>query len=218
MAYNDALTIEHVDTINMGGGAGDGISLGGATNFDYVDTENGYYVDGTQIIDGDGNFDGAITGTSGTFSGTLAVTGATTLTGALTADVTDVGRFTQGGAWTASTTAAATAVLPVSDLITYSGMNYTPTDAAVTLTLPATSTMTAFIPNAGDEATWHFTNETATAATSTTIAAGTGIDLRESADTGADVVIEGGNHAKLTFKRSTGGNVICTVEETIVAD
>lgn len=43
-------------------------------------TESGCLaIDGTCVIDSSGNFDGAVTGTTGTFSSTLAVTGTTTV-------------------------------------------------------------------------------------------------------------------------------------------
>gem|GEM_PF-3325778 len=54
-------------------------SLGGTTNFDTVDTSDGYKVDGTTVIDGSGNVDAPITSTTGTFSSTLTVTATTTV-------------------------------------------------------------------------------------------------------------------------------------------
>ena len=62
----------------------------GTTNLDELDTSEGFEVDGTQVIDGDGNYVGAITSTTGSFSGavtmdtTLGVTGVSTLTGGAT--------------------------------------------------------------------------------------------------------------------------------------
>ena len=53
-------------------------TTGGKTE-GYYDSAGGYYVDGVVIIDGDGNFDGAITGTSATLSSTLTVTGESNL-------------------------------------------------------------------------------------------------------------------------------------------
>ena len=47
--------------------------LGGTTNYDALDVTDGYSVDGTTVIDGDGNVDASITSDTGTFSTSLAV-------------------------------------------------------------------------------------------------------------------------------------------------
>lgn len=54
------------------------VKLGGDTNFDSLDVTDGYKVDGTTVIDGDGNVDASITSDTGTFSSTLGVSGAGT--------------------------------------------------------------------------------------------------------------------------------------------
>lgn len=126
------------------------------------------------------------------------------------------GNMTYGATSLASSTANATETMPISYLTTYSSLDYTPGDLAVTLTLPATSTMTAFIPNAGDCADFRFRNLDATAATSTTIAAGTGIDLMENEN--GDVIIEGGNGAQIKFCRELDTDVTVYVDEYIAAD
>jgi len=46
------ITVEDGGVVYLGNGQSDTM-LGGVTNFDYVDTENGYYVDGVEVIDGD---------------------------------------------------------------------------------------------------------------------------------------------------------------------
>ena len=121
-----------------------------------------------------------------------------------------------GATTAASSTSNAAETLLESDLTSYSGFDYTPGDAAVTLTLPATSTMTTLIPSAGDCYLWRFRNLDATAATSTTIAAGTGMDLVENEN--GDVVIEGGNEAQLLFCRELDTDVTVYVDEYIAAD
>ena len=205
-AAYQGLTIENNNgPIYLGGGEGQSLDLGGTTNFDELDVTDGYKVDGTTVIDGSGNVDAPITSTTGTFSSTLDVSGATTLE-----------RLTEGATILASSTSNSAETLLVADLITYSQLDYTPGDAAVTLTLPATSTMTAFIPNAGDKAYYIIRNLDAVAATSTTIAAGTGIDLVENEN--GDVVIEGGNQAYLRFKRELDTDVTVSVDEYIAAD
>lgn len=123
--------------------------------------------------------------------------------------------FTQGGVYYATTTANATASLLATDVDEESYIAITPTGAALTLTLPATSTLTNFIPNAGDFRTIIIENG-ATAATTTTIAAGAGMDLQE--PDGQNVVIGQNNYAILTFYRQSNGDMVVTVDETIPAD
>ena len=142
-----------------------------------------------------------------TTTGTFYVGGNTTLN-----------NLTYGATTVASSTANATETLLVSDLTTYSGMDYTPGDLAVTLTLPATSTMTSFVASAGNCFDWRFRNLDDTSATSTTIVAGTGIDLVMPEATGADVIIEGGNEAKLKFCRELDSDVTVYVTEYVSTD
>lgn len=183
-------------------GGGEGMTLGGATNFDYVDTENGYYVNGSQIINSVGAFIGSVTGV---ITGTTA-----TLTGA-----TATGKLTQGGGIFATTTTANAGTLTAAQMAAYNVIDFTPLGAAATLTLPATSTMTTLLPNAGDMGTWVIRNG-ASAATTTTIAAGAGIDLQE--PDGQNVVISQNNFAWLTCYRKADTDVVCLVDESIVAD
>lgn len=140
-----------------------------------------------------------------TIGGDLALTGGA-----------NVGNLTYGLTTVASSTANAAETLLITDLTSYSGFDYTPGNLAVTLTLPATSTMTAFIPNAGECFDWRLRNLDGTAATSTTIAAGTGIDLVENEN--GDVIIEGGNEAQLKFCRELDTDVTVYVDEYIAAD
>ncbi len=126
------------------------------------------------------------------------------------------GRFMQGAYMLATSTAGAATTMLASDLMTYSGFDFTPGDAAVTLTLPATSTITGFIGEPGECVDFRIRNLDATAATSTTIAAGTGIDLVENEN--GDVVIEGGNEAQLKFCRELDTDITVYVDEYIAAD
>ncbi len=82
----------------LGGG---GTAIGGDTNFDSLDVTDGYKVDGTTIIDGDGNIDGVITSTTGTFSSTLGVSGLISATGGVSIDESSLG---WGGAFSPATT------------------------------------------------------------------------------------------------------------------
>jgi hypothetical protein len=65
-----------------------GASFGGVYSNVQKDFSEGISVDGTVIIDGSGNIDAPITSTTGTFSSTLGVTGAATLSGAVQVDDT----------------------------------------------------------------------------------------------------------------------------------
>lgn len=91
------------------------LAIGAATRYPtgYLDTADGYYVDGTAIIDADGNVDGAITSSTGTFSSTLTVSGAfvaeaaSTLTGTSTITASYDGHMIWDDATMATGTAAA---------------------------------------------------------------------------------------------------------------
>lgn len=126
-----------------------------------------------------------------------------------------VTNFTQGGAYYSTTTAAAATTLLATEMDDESYIQVIPTGAAHTLTLPATSTLSNFAPNPGDFRTLIVENG-ATAATTTTIAAGTGMDLQE--PDGQNVVIGQNNYAILTFYRQSNGDMVVTVDETIPAD
>lgn len=123
--------------------------------------------------------------------------------------------LTQGGAYYATSTAVSASTLSATEMDDVSYIKLTPTGAAHTLTLPATSTLSNFAPNPGDFRTIIIQNG-ATAATNTTIAAGTGMDLQE--PDGQNVVIGQSNYAILTFYRQSNGDMVVTVDETIPAD
>jgi len=126
------------------------------------------------------------------------------------------GRFMQGAYTLATSTVGSATTLLATDLWTYSGMDYTPTNQAITMTLPATTTLGVAVRNPGDCMDWRLRNVTSTAAASVTLAAGTGIDLVENEN--GDVVIEGGNEARLTFCRELDTDVTVYVDEYIAAD
>jgi len=93
-SFLDILADKIVERL-LGGGGEMGDGMLGASNYpvhyvpDYV---NGIYAGGVAVIDSSGNWDGAITGTTGTFSSTLRVTGAATLSSTL--GVTGISTFT----------------------------------------------------------------------------------------------------------------------------
>jgi len=120
-----------------------------------------------------------------------------------------------GGEIFASSTLVAATALNASQLINYKQLDYT-VRLANTLTLPASSTLQGIWDGAGNCFTFKIRNVTATAASSTTIAAGTGMDLVEIE--GGDVVIEGGNEALLTLCRELDSDITVSVDEYVAAD
>ncbi len=89
----------------------------------------------------------------------------------------------------------------------------------VVLTFPATSTLASIIPNAGDYRTWLYDATALVAATTTTVAAGTGMTLLEPNDGDAhDVIIAGGQYARLECWRQPSTDLTCTVTEMTDAD
>lgn len=99
--------------------------------------------------------------------------------------------FAKGGitfSYTNSTsTVATTQTLNAADLevagAAYSTVVFTPNTASVTLTFPASSTLSVFLPNAGDRTEQCWLNATGTAATKITFAAGTGWDFEVASTT-----------------------------------
>ena len=137
-----------------------------------------------------------------TSSGSFALSGAVALTSTLSVTgATDVGIFTQGGGCTASSTTVATELWTEADLLAANCFTYSGTTlaAAITISLPATSTMTTLLPNAGDTRKFFYDPAGYAAATTTTFAAGTGIILME--PDGQDVVIAGATSAANGRKR-----------------
>lgn len=124
-------------------------------------------------------------------------------TGTSTSATTTVERFGYGGTVTASSTTSSTGTVTQASLL-YSGTYlYTPNSVAVTLTLPASSTLTQFIPNAGDQAEILFRNASSTnnaTASYVTLAGGTGTILQSASTT---KIIMGGQATRLHFWRSS---------------
>lgn len=173
-------------------GGGNSPSFAGYTTFSGINTTDGYQVDGITVIDGDGD---------------ISVTGETSVAG-----------FTQGGGiLTITATSTETgrtlteAQLIANNVIDIAAVN----GVSFTITLPATSTMTTLLPNAGDMREWFIDNQNA-AATTTTIAAGTGIDLM--AYTTNDDVIDGQEISRLTCYRLATTDVRCITSEILKAD
>ena len=86
-------------------------------------------------------------------------------------------------------------------------------DEASTVTLPATTSLTHFIPKAGMcwTAKWENSGDS-----NLTIAAGTGIDLQE--PDGQNVIIGTTNFANVEYCRQANTDIVVTVTESIPAD
>lgn len=126
--------------------------------------------------------------------------------------------FSQGGSvlrFTATSTQAVR-VLTQAELAQNAVIEIVSTSSpALTLTLPATSTLTTLLKTPGDSRTWYIDNQHL-AATTTTILAGTGIDLV--AYTVNDDVIDGQEISQLTCWRKYNTDVYCQTTEILKAD
>lgn len=133
---------------------------------------------------------------------------------------TTVQGFTQGGGAidlvdaTGGTYTLTEAELLASNYLKFSAGGST--QAVIALTLPATSTMTTLIKNPGDCREWVYDASALTAATTTTITAGTGHDVV--AYTTNDDVIDGGEFAFIKMCRQGDTDVTTYTTEILNAD
>ena len=125
--------------------------------------------------------------------------------------------FVQAGGVKSIDPVDATYTLAATDMLDYNIITFdaSSTQAALTVTLPATTSF-PLPSDAGSYRTWVIENPFTAAATTTTIAAGTGVDLQE--PDGQNVVIGINNFAWLTCWRTANTDVTCRVDETIPAD
>lgn len=130
------------------------------------------------------------------------------------------GIVTGGGRVTFTATSTESAkTMPISWIANYNQIDIAAVAAglALTLTSPSTTTLSGLLPNIGDTKEIYLRNLNA-AATTTTIVAGSGVDLRIGEETGADVIIDGLNNAVLTFRRVSATVVSLIVNEEVVGD
>jgi hypothetical protein len=140
-------------------------------------------------------FSSAITGTSGTFSSSLTS-----------------GALTQGGGITATSTSGAVVPLLASDFDTENVIDVTLNVVAGTVSFPATTTLTSFIPTAGQTRTLYIRNATTTAATTLTVAGGTGVLAKFASTTPATTGVitgdtDGANFARVTLIRKANTDI-----------
>lgn len=88
---------------------------------------------------------------------------------------------TEGGINSTSTPASLT--LAATDIQNISLLNDTPTVGSVTLTFPASSTLTSYLANPGDSDTFAIFNATSTSGVNLTISGGTGTLLKNASST-----------------------------------
>lgn len=184
---------------------------------------NGLSADGTSPTAGQVRGTTLLSTGAATFSSTIAVTGAATLSSTLVVTgATDLGNTTIGGGCFATTTISATDIWTETEMIANNCFVYSGADAApaITITLPATTTLTTLIPNAGDTKTWFYDPSAYATATTTTFVAGTGIILMEPGDGDAhNVVIAGATSAAtITFMRRSDTDVYAIIAEISDAD
>lgn len=128
--------------------------------------------------------------------------------------------FAQGGVFTVSTSSATLTVKDgdLANAATISIVQSSTTatfDPALTLTLPASTTWPSLDAN-GTVQSWIVDNNQTGAATTTTIAAGAGVDI--DGTTANDDVINGGVSGRLDcWRLPTTGNIRCIVEEMVDA-
>lgn len=125
--------------------------------------------------------------------------------------------FTESGGVTTVTPTSGSYTLTASDMAISNFITFTAstTMPALTLTLPATSSF-PLSTDVGATRTWIVENPFTAAATTTTIAAGTGVDLQE--PDGQNVVIGINNYAYVTATRLPDSDIAVRVDETIPAD
>lgn len=124
--------------------------------------------------------------------------------GITTTGVTKTSTLTEGGG-TRATTSGASATFLASDFDVERVIEVNPSVAGITLTLPATSTLTSFVPNSGDCRDLRIVNATGTANIALTIAGGTGSLLKNGSST---AIIMTGNAADMTACRRPNTDII----------
>lgn len=153
-----------------------------------------------------------VTATTGTFSSTATFGGFLTTNAGLLQSYVN-----------ATSTTATSMTMVQADILNYNTLLITPTVGALTYTLPATSTLTSFVPTAGDRVDQCWYNATSTTAATVTVVAGAGIDLERTATStisgSAGVIAIGArNSACFTFIREADTDISVLMHNFIDAD
>lgn len=112
--------------------------------------------------------------------------------------------LTEGGLDAIATTSTNYTLLQ-SDLLSASLVSFTANGGSATINLPASSTLTSYIPNAGDITSEVFYNASTTAAITLTVAGGTGTTLLSASST---AIIQSQKAANLKFVRLPNTSII----------
>ena len=130
---------------------------------------------------------------------------------------TSVEGFTDGAGAYATSTSASAAALNQAELLAYNMIEMTANvGTALALSLPASSTWTTLIPDAGDHREWLIHNATTSAGMIITITAGTGIDLI--GVTTNDDPIDGTEYSQLECYRQIDTDITCITSELLNVD
>ena len=177
IAFTGAFLGGKIASGNLGGGAYNALPTWFGNGFSGGDAEQ-------LVVDKYGN---------ATTSGSVAVTGATRLE-----------TLTEGGGIRATSTNDTTATFLASDFDVENMIEFTPTVTGITATLPATSTLLDFLPNASDSRSLMLCNATTTALAAFTLAFGTGMNAQKATST---LAIPSGDCATLDFVRATDTDI-----------
>lgn len=150
----------------------------------------------TRVIDSTGKWLGAFNGTSIDASG-----------------ASDISTLTQGGGITATSTTGATVPLVAANFDRESVIAVTLNVQDATLSFPASSTLSAIVPNAGDFRSIFVRNATTTATMDLTMTGGTGVIMKYASSTSGTIGgivhgdTDGDNYAKIDLIRKTNTDI-----------
>ncbi len=153
-----------------------------ATNYTELTASNGLAVGTSQQFQVDS-------------SGIITTSGALTSTG-----VSIFSTLTQGGGQLSTSTSNSTETLTAANVATADVINETPNVASLTLSLPASSTLSSVLTNVGDYRDFFIVNSTTTAGITLTIAGNTGVMLQKAT---SSAVIQPGKTGQIRLIRAT---------------
>lgn len=165
---------------------------------------NGISADNTSPIAGE------VRGTTLTITGAATFQGAVALSSTLdVAGATIVDEFTQGGTVLSTSTESTSMVFVASDLLENSMWVITPLVGDLTYTFPASSTLSALVPSAGDSRTWTMVNASTTAGIDVIFAAGTGSAIKASGAGG--LTLDEDSHGTIKLDRLPSSDITILV-------
>jgi hypothetical protein len=189
------LTLILVGVLVFGGSS---VSLGGTTNYDALDVTDGYYVDGSQVVDGSGNWIGVISSAND-----LTVTGDVRLKSPIFSGSIGSIVYTAG---------ATTSVITAAQVCDGNYATTTPSiTAASTLNTPSMVTLVAdCLTTNGDTAELVVLNTTAS---TTVVTAGASSTLYYDGATGGSATLAASSMAILKFIRTSATTLLITMSQ-----